>query len=289
MRRTAARTGVSVQYVIPAALFVLAAEIFPVVYTGYLGFMEWDLITPQKFVAFGNYLKVFTTPELLNALKNTGFWVAGMLILAVALPLVTAMLINRTRGKSIFKAIFFIPSTLSPTVAAIFWKRTLASQQGALGPILHLFGVASPAILTDPHINTFVMIAIGAWQYFGLNLLLFLVGLETIPPEPREAAMIDGANSSQTFFHIIVPLLRPITLLVVANALINTIRTFDIPWVVVQGGPGRISETLAVALYRESFLLFRIGIGSAIAVVLSIFSLAASWRYLRMIGQRAHA
>ena len=101
--------------------------------------------------------------------------------------------------------------------------------------------------------------------------------------------MIDGANTFQTFFRIILPLLRPITLLVVANAIINTIRTFDIPWVVIQGGPGRVSETLAISLYRESFLLFRVGIGSAIAVVLSVFTLAASWRYLTMMGKRGHA
>ena len=283
------RNGVSFQYMVPAALFVLAAEIFPVIYTTYLGFYSWDLITPRKWVAFNNYLKVFTSPELLNALKNTAFWVAGTLVLAVALPLAMAMLINTTRAKTVFKTIFFIPSTLSPTIAAIFWKRALSSQQGALAPILALVGIVVPPILTNPHINTFVMIGIAAWQYFGLNLILFLVGLETIPPEPREAAMIDGANTFQTFFRIILPLLRPITLLVVANAIINTIRTFDIPWVVIQGGPGRVSETLAISLYRESFLLFRVGIGSAIAVVLSVFTLAASWRYLTMMGKRGHA
>jgi multiple sugar transport system permease protein len=283
------RNGVSFQYMVPAALFVLAAEIFPVIYTTYLGFYSWDLITPRKWVAFNNYLKVFTSPELLNALKNTAFWVVGTLILAVALPLAMAMLINTTRAKTVFKTIFFIPSTLSPTIAAIFWKRALSSQQGALAPILALVGIVVPPILTNPHTNTFVMIGIAAWQYFGLNLILFLVGLETIPPEPREAAMIDGANTFQTFFRIILPLLRPITLLVVANAIINTIRTFDIPWVVIQGGPGRVSETLAISLYRESFLLFRVGIGSAIAVVLSVFTLAASWRYLTMMGKRGHA
>ena len=287
--KSVVRNGISFQYMVPAALLVLVTEIFPVIYTTYLGFYSWDLITPKKWVAFNNYLKVFTSPELLNALKNTAFWVVGTLILAVALPLAMAMLINTTRAKTVFKTIFFIPSTLSPTIAAIFWKRALSSQQGALVPILAMVGIVVPPILTNPHTNTFVMIAIAAWQYFGLNLILFLVGLETIPPEPREAAMIDGANTFQTFFRIILPLLRPITLLVVANAIINTIRTFDIPWVVIQGGPGRVSETLAISLYRESFLLFRVGIGSAIAVVLSVFTLAASWRYLTMMGKRGHA
>jgi len=288
MRRIS-KGEVSFPYMLPAAIFVIAAELIPVVHTTYLGFTDWNAITPPKWVGFANYLRVFSSPDLLNALKNTAFWVAGTLILAVALPLLAAVLINRTRLKRLFKTIFFVPSTLAPTIAALFWRRTISSQQGALVPILSLFGISIPPIITDPHINTFVMIGIGGWQYFGLNLILFLVGLETIPSEPREAAMIDGANAFQTFFRIIFPLLEPITLLVVVNAVINSVRTFDIPWVVIQGGPGRISETLAISLYRESFLLFRMGVGSAIAVVISLLTLLASYRYLTMIGRRAHA
>jgi multiple sugar transport system permease protein len=139
-------------------------------------------------------------------------------------------------------------------------------------------------LLTNPEINTFIMIGVWTWQYFGINLILFLVGLETIPREPIEASMIDGANSWQVFYHIVLPLLRPIMLLVVANAVINSVRMFDIPWVMIQGGPGRASETLAISLYRESFLLFRMGLGSAIAVVISILSLLASYRYLLSLG-----
>jgi multiple sugar transport system permease protein len=173
---------------------------------------------------------------------------------------------------------------MSPTVAAIFWRRVLASQQGALMPILEAMGITVQPLLTNPEINTFIMIGIWTWQYFGINLILFLVGLETIPREPLEAAMIDGANPLQVFFRIVIPLLQPIMLLVVANAVINSIRMFDIPWIVIQGGPGRASETLAISLYRESFLLFRMGLGSAIAVVISAITLLASYRYLLTLG-----
>jgi multiple sugar transport system permease protein len=271
-------------FLIPAAIFVLLAELVPVAYTTYLGFMEWDVINPPKWVGLSNYLKVFSTPELLNALKNTGFWVAGTLIFAVGLALLVAVLMSRIEVRGVFKLIFFIPSTLSPTVAAIFWRRVLASQQGALISILEAAGIPVEPLLTNPEINTFIMIGVWTWQYFGINLILFLVGLETIPREPVEASMIDGANSWQVFYHIVLPLLRPIMLLVVANAVINSVRMFDIPWVMIQGGPGRASETLAISLYRESFLLFRMGLGSAIAVVISILSLLASYRYLLSLG-----
>jgi multiple sugar transport system permease protein len=271
-------------FLIPAAAFVLLAELIPVIYTVYLGFMEWDVINPPVFIGLRNYLEVFSTPELLNALKNSAFWVFGTLVFAVGFPLLVAALINRIRVRTLFKVIFFIPSTLSPTVAAIFWRRVLASQQGAVFSILEILGVTAQPILTDPQINTFIMIGVWVWQYFGLNLILFLVGLETIPREPVEAAMIDGANSTQVFFKIVLPLLQPIMLLVVANAVINSIRMFDIPWVMIQGGPGRASETLAISLYRESFLLFNMGLGSAIAVVISVFTLLASYRYLLTLG-----
>jgi multiple sugar transport system permease protein len=274
-------------FVIPAAAFVLLAELVPAIYTVYLGFMKWDLITPPKWIGFINYAKVFSTPELLNALKNTALWVVGTLLFPVGLALIVAVLINSVKFKGVFKAIFFIPTTLSPTVAGIFWRRVLASRYGSLNAILVAFGLAPTAFLTDPKINTFLMIGVWTWQFFGLNLILFLVGLETIPKEPIEAARVDGANAWQIFYHLTIPLLRPITLVVLANAALNSVRMFDIPWVMVEGGPGRASETLAISLYKESFLLFRMGLGSAIAVVISILALALSFRYLlAMRGRR---
>ncbi|MBD3306769.1 ABC transporter permease subunit [candidate division KSB3 bacterium] len=272
-------------FLVPAVAFVALAELVPAVYTIYLGFMKWDIITPPQWVGFANYFRVFSTPELLNALKNTVLWVVGTLMLPVGLALIIATLLDSIECKTIFKAIFFIPSTLSPTVAAIFWRRVLASQQGSLNAIIAALGFAPISFLTEPQINTFVMIGVWTWQFFGLNLILFLVGLETIPTELREAARIDGANAWQMFSRVTVPLLRPITLVVIANAAINSVRMFDIPWVMIQGGPGRTSETLAISLYRESFLLFRMGLGSAIAVVISLFALALSLRYLLAIRQ----
>ena len=123
------------------------------------------------------------------------------------------------------------------------------------------------------------MIGVWTWQFLGLNLILFLVGFESIPRAPVEAAQIDGANDWQIFRRVELPLLRPIALLVVGNAIINSSRMFDIPWVMTSGGPGRASETLAISLYRESFLLFHLGLGAAIGVVISVLTLVASFRY----------
>jgi multiple sugar transport system permease protein len=272
-------------FLVPALAFVMLAELVPVVYTTYLGFMKWDLISPPQWAGLQNYIQVFSTPELLNALKNTVLWVIGTLLFPVGLALFIAVLISRVRVQGVYKVFFFIPSTLSPTIAGIFWQRVLASQKGAINALLVAGGMEAQVMITNPEINTYLMIGVWTWQFLGLNLILFLVGLETIPREPIEAAMIDGANSRQIFFNVTFPLLAPITLLVVVNAVINTVRMFDIPWVMVQGGPGRASETLAISLYRESFLLFHMGLGSAIAVIISVLTLALTYRYLISTGQ----
>ncbi len=272
-------------FLIPALILVALAELVPVVYTTYLGFMKWDLINPPEWTGLKNYIEVFSTPELLNALKNTVFWVVGTLIFPVGLALFIAVMISRIRMQTVYKVVFFIPSTLSPTIAGIFWQRVLASQKGAINAILVALGMESQALITNPEINTILMIGVWTWQFLGLNLILFLVGLETIPKEPIEAARIDGASPWQVFTNVTFPLLTPITLLVVANSIINTVRMFDIPWIIIQGGPGRASETLAISLYRESFLLFNMGLGSAIAVIISIITLALTYRYLVSTGQ----
>jgi len=255
----------------------------PVIYTTYLGFTRWDIIHKPHWIGLRNYIRIFSAPELLNALQNTLIWVIGTLIFPVGLALALAVLINRIKMRALFKAIFFIPTTLSPTVAGIIWRRVLATQKGAVNSILTAFGLSPYAMLTDSPLNTFLMIGAWTWQFLGLNLILFLVGLETVPKEPIEAAKVDGANSWQVFRYVTLPLLRPITMVVLANAIINTVRMFDIPWIMTKGGPGRASETLAISLYRESFLLFHMGLGSAIAVVISILTLILAWRFLRAL------
>ena len=270
-------------YLLPAVFLVLGAELVPVIYTTYLGFTRWDIIHKPHWIGLRNYIRIFSAPELLNALQNTLIWVIGTLIFPVGLALALAVLINRIKMRALFKAIFFIPTTLSPTVAGIIWRRVLATQKGAVNSILTAFGLSPYAMLTDSPLNTFLMIGAWTWQFLGLNLILFLVGLETVPKEPIEAAKVDGANSWQVFRYVTLPLLRPITMVVLANAIINTVRMFDIPWIMTKGGPGRASETLAISLYRESFLLFHMGLGSAIAVVISILTLILAWRFLRAL------
>ena len=124
------------------------------------------------------------------------------------------------------------------------------------------------------------MIVASTWQAVGVSVLLFIIGLQVIPPEPIQAARLDGADGWRLFKDMTLPMLAPMTIVVVGISLVNSLKTFDIVWIMTQGGPYRSSETLAVMMYRETFVLFRFGYGAAIAVLLSVIVFAVSIFYL---------
>jgi ABC-type sugar transport system permease subunit len=138
----------------------------------------------------------------------------------------------------------------------------------------------STSWLLRPPVNTYAMIVASTWQGVGVSVLLFLIGLQVIPKDPIEAARLDGAEGWRLFKDITFPLLRPMTIVVVGISLVNSLKTFDIIWIMTQGGPYRSSETLAVTMYRQTFVLFEHGYGAAISVVLSVIVLIASLLYL---------
>lgn len=270
-------------FLMPALFFVVGAELLPAGYTIYLSFTEWNIITPPKWTGVTHYFKVFTSPQVLNALTNTILWDLGTLLFPVVLALFLAVIINSVKLQGFLKTIFYIPVTLSPTVAGVIWKLVYSTQNGGINSIFQSLGLGRFQLLANGSINTFLMIGVWAWQFMGLNLVLFLVGLQSLPEEPIEAAKVDGANFWQIFYHVTLPLLKPITMLAIANAIINTTRMFAIPWVMTHGGPARASETLAISMYRESFLLTNMGYGSAIAVVIAVITLIFAWRNLRAL------
>jgi ABC-type sugar transport system permease subunit len=215
---------------------------------------------------------------------NTLIWVVATLIFPVGLGLMLAVFVNRIPFQGFYKAVFYLPYAISATSAAVIWNFML-SPTGVINEALSTVGLdalAKPWLMMPPW-NTLAMLMAFTWQTTGTNMILFLVGLQNIPTSPIEAAKLDGANGWQTFRHVILPLLRPITMVVITIAVVNSFKVFDLIWVMTQGGPYRSSETLAVTMYRESFVLFRLGFGAAIANFLSFIVITFSIVYLRSI------
>jgi len=269
-------------YVLPAVLLVSVFLLYPVIFTVYISFTEWDLITPPKWVGFAQYIKLFTDPAFTQSFRNTLIWTAGMLFLPVPIGLFLALIINGVPGEGLVKVLFYLPRILAATAVGIIWQ-FIYSSDGILNSILTLIGASkfTHTWLTQSPLNTIMMILTTGWGSVGWAMVMFLVGLQTIPLEVIEAAKIEGATEWQINRYIKIPLLKPMATIVITMSIIGSFTVFDLIWVMTRGGPYRSSETLAVTMYRGAFVLFQMGYGAAIAVVLSIIVLSFSIIYLR--------
>ncbi|MFI6392478.1 carbohydrate ABC transporter permease [Nonomuraea sp. NPDC050547] len=263
-------------YVAPAVLLVAGLLYAPFLWTAYLSLTAYDGLADPEFVGLRNFTRLFDDPALLTSTRNTLIWVVGTMVLPVGLGLLVAVLSYDIRGGAWFRVPFMLPYALSGAGLGMVWS-----------PILSHDGIANLLLGTDtaymqeaPH-NTVAMLLVWTWQQLGVNTLLFVVGLQSIPKAPIEAARLDGASGWSLFRHVIWPLMRPLTAVVVGLALVAGLKTFDIVWAMTQGGPGRNSETLAVMMYRETFVATKYGYGSAVAVLLTVVAGLASWLYLR--------
>lgn len=286
-RRTWWRQVEPYVYMLPAALFVAVFLLYPAAYTLYVSFTDWDGLTTPEFIGLRNYLQMFNEPVFGTSVINTVIWVIATLLFPVGLGLLLAVFVNRIPMQEFFKAIFYLPYAISATSVAVIWTYMLAPT-GVVNELLRMVGLGmlTQSWLLMPPWNTISMLVAFTWQTTGTNMILFLVGLQGIPTDLIEAAKLDGASSFQTFRRIILPLLRPITTVVITIAVVNSFKVFDLIWIMTQGGPFRSSETLAVTMYRESFVSFRLGFGASIANFLSLIVIVFSIMYLRSIFRR---
>jgi ABC-type sugar transport system permease subunit len=276
-------------FLLPALLLVGIFLLWPFFRSAYLSFTEYNGLGSPKWIGLANYRTLFHDPILTRSIKNTLYWVIGTLLLPVGLGLLIASISYNLRGGTLYRLPFLAPYALSGTAIATLWAFILV-RDGALNGALKALGLdgwarswlidTHPLWRLDVKINTIAMIVAATWQTVGVSVLLFLIGLQVIPKDPIEAARLDGAEGWRLFRDMTFPLLRPMTIVTVGISLVNSLKTFDIIWIMTQGGPARTSETLAVTMYRQTFLLSQHGYGAAIAVVLSIVVIAVSAVYL---------
>ena len=266
----------------PGVAVVLLALYVPVLYTVYLSFTEYDGLGDPEWIGVANYVEMFQDPAILVSILNTLAWVGGTLLVPVGLGLLVAYLAYGLQGAAWLRVPFLIPYALSGVAVGVIFSFVLQNG-GALSQALAFLGLPGAELrwLQDAPLNTIVMILAASWQGVGVNALLFTVGLQSIPKEPLEAARVDGAGGFRLFTSMVWPLLRPTTTIVVGLSIVNSLKTFDIVQSMTQGGPNRVSETLGVTMYRETFLNNEYGMGSAVAIFLTVITVAASVIYLR--------
>ncbi len=273
-------------------LLYLVWIIGPMLYTFYLSSTDWDGISPEaKYIGlknfdtlFGSLGKRLPSPfeyALLNNLK----WLLIFITIPVAIGLGLAILLSQeVRGDRYFKMAIFLPQVLSLPVIALLWAWVYNPRAGLINSFLLGIGMAHPpAWLADKQLVIWAVIAAAAWRQVGYIMILYVAGLKNVDPTLLDAAKVDGAGRWYTFIKVTFPLLAPVTTIVVVISVIDSLRSFDLIWVMTKGGPGNASNVLAVLMYIQAFNNYRMGLGAATAVVLFAISLVVILIYLTRV------
>ena len=268
-------------FLTPAVVLVGLLALLPFALTVGRSFLD-DAVVDPSFAGLSSYARLVTDPVIVRSSINTLFWLVGTVVIPVGLGLAIAALTNSVSWGKYARLAIVLPYALSGTAVAVVWNFVL-QDTGALNSLLRGIGLdalAQPWLLNWPG-NTIALIIANSWQATGVAVILYLVGLQGIPRETIEAAALDGVDGIRRFRLVVAPQLRTSTAVVMGISLANGLKSFDLIWVLTNGGPGRATETLAVSMYWQSFVLQRPGSGAAIAVVLTIIVVAVSVAYLR--------
>lgn len=267
-------------FLAPALVAYLVFVVAPALESVRLSFFEWSGFqgAPQVFVGLQNYVRIFTQdPVFWTALSNTVIWVVLSLVIPVGLGLVMALALNRKIfGRNLFRSVFYIPGVLAPIAIANMWRWMYNPNYGIgvnLAQLFNLPWLADVQWLGDKNLALYSIFAAFVWQIAGTNMVLFLAGLQGVSPDHVEAAKLDGANRWQVFRNVVMPSLRPTTVVVVVLTIINSIKVFDLIVGMTGGGPAQQTQVLALWSFQQSFNNHEYGSGNAIATVLLVITL----------------
>jgi raffinose/stachyose/melibiose transport system permease protein len=281
-------------FLLPAIAIYLFDIVGPSLYSLYLSFFKWNGVEPHKeLVWLDNYRYLLRSDTVfLNALKNNLLWTVGSIVITTSFALGLALLLNRNlKGRVFFRGTFYFPYVLSGIVVAITWRWMYNPTQGFINGFLTFVGLGAWAIpwLALPGWALAAVFVAGVWQGVGQPMVLFLAGLQTIPREPYEAALLDGASPTQSLWHITLPLLRETTTIVLATTIISSMRVYDIIYAMTGGGPAESTQVLTSWMYYQTFRFANIGIGSAISWSIVLISLVVVVPYLLYTTKRMNA
>jgi ABC-type sugar transport system permease subunit len=272
IRQERARYGVL--FVLPSFLFFCIFIVWPVFYSFYLGFYDWNPLDPKPaFVGLANYRELIGSPAFLRVILNTVIFTVGDLLLVVSGSIALALALNQgVRGTAIFRGIYYSPVVTSLVATAVIWLWILDPQYGIVNQVLRALGLPAPGWGADPVWAMPTVIMTFAWREVGYFTVIYLAGLQGVPEELKEAARIDGCGPWGVFRHVTFPLLMPTTFFVLVLGIIRaTQNVFGVVYVMTGGGPVDATNVIVLYLYEQAFRFFRMGYASAVAYVLFVF------------------
>ena len=269
------------------ALFALV-YLYPVAYSAWVSFTEWDLVQPARYVGLANY-RALCSSEFFEVLRNTAAYSVGVVLLSQGLGLVLASLLNdRSRVAALFQASIFSSYVVSWVAVSLLWIWLLDPQYGLIAAVLSSVGLRAVDWLGDHRLALLSLVLVTVWKSVGYPMVIYLAALQAIPGDLHEAAALDGAGGWQRFRHVTWPLLTPTTLFLSITLTIASFQGFDVVKIMTQGGPVASTMIYVYYIYEQAFQYFKLGKASAAVVVLFTLILALTALQWWLLRRRVH-
>jgi multiple sugar transport system permease protein len=276
-------------FVAPLILGLLVFTYGPVLAAFGLSFTKGDYISTPKWIGLDNYRALLDDKLFWKSLRNTLYYVVGVVPAGMVLSLLLALAMNqKLRGIVFFRSIFFLPTISSSVAISLMWLWIYNPEFGVFNFLLRQIGLKGPAWLSSSDWAMPAVIIMAVWRGLGYNMLIYLAGLQGIPDVYYEAAAIDGAGGWAKFWHITVPLLSPTTFMLLILGLIGAFQVFEYTYVMTQGGPVYATLTLVLNVYNNAFRDFQMGYASAMAYVLFFMLLGLTIIQFRLQRRWVH-
>jgi len=258
-------------YIIHFFIFIA----FPVVFSIVLTFHKWNIISPMEYTGFANYIRLFQDALFLKSILNTLIFLVIHIPLQIIVALFLAEVLNqKIHLRGFFRAAFFLPVVVSGVVVTILWQQLYGFDTGLLNKILVTLGFGKVGWLIDPKIAMPSIAIMATWKNVGLYIVLFLVGLQTVPKHYYEAADLEGATHWQKFFKITLPMINPTIFLVVILSTVGGFSLFIEPYILTGGGPLNSTLSAVLYIYKQAFFYYHMGYSATLGLFFALIILS---------------
>jgi raffinose/stachyose/melibiose transport system permease protein len=266
----------------PAMLISLSVVFIPGVLTVLVSFTDWNGVSPKvEWVGLSNFRELFKDAIMWHSMYNNARWTVLFLTIPVVIGMLTAfLLLRRKKSRSVYQLIFLFPYVLAPVTNAMLWLNIIFNPVSGFIGYLRMLGLDISSPLGSLHTALYAVASVDIWHYWGFLTVVYLAALRQTPYEQVEAAQMEGINGWQMFRYVYLPSIKPTVQLMFVMIIIFSFLTFDYVYLLTGGGPAHATEMLSTFAYTFAFATFQVGKASAVALVMSLFGLIASFFYV---------
>ncbi len=261
-------------FVSPYILHFLMFVAFPVIFSIVLTFHKWNIISPMEFAGLNNYVRLFNDAVFFKSIGNTLIFLVIHIPLQIIVALFIAEILNQNiKFRGFYRSAFFLPVVVSGVVVTMLWQQLYGFDSGLLNRLLISVGLPKVGWLIDPGMAMPSIAIMATWKNVGLYIILFLVGLQTVPPHYYEAAELEGANHWQKFFKITLPMINPTIFMVVILSTIGGFSLFIEPYIMTGGGPLNSTISAVFYIYKQGFFYYHMGYATTLGLFFAMLIL----------------